>query len=44
MPMFRVRLTRLVEQEAHVYMRAATADEAETKALDDEAVGQFKTG
>lgn len=36
MPIFRVYLTRLVEEHCSVYVRAATAEEAQTKALDDE--------
>lgn len=37
MPMFKVRLTRLIEQECSIYVRAATVDEANEKALDQEA-------
>ena len=32
MPMFRVHLTRLVEQECSIYVRAATISEAQDKA------------
>ena len=28
MPMFKIRLTRLIEQECSIYVRAATIDEA----------------
>ena len=38
MPMFRVKLTRLVEQECSIYVRAATAEEAQIKALAYEEV------
>ena len=37
MPMFKVRLTRLIEQECSTYVRAATVDEANEKALEQEA-------